>query len=115
MGLTSQNDHIQPFDYNPITDLFENHHTILEFLHVKFELSSFHSKTHFYLCLYANIYFVESTKNDDSSSTKEQEKHKNIKGKVVKWAMLSQEFDVIFINQKSIKGQVVVDYLVDAP
>ncbi|XP_059067709.1 uncharacterized protein LOC131858476 [Cryptomeria japonica] len=36
-------------------------------------------------------------------------------GRLAKWVMLLSEFDLHFITQKSIKGQVIVDQLADAP
>lgn len=77
-------------------------------------MPSFHSKKHFGYCQCVNAYFGESTSNDDSSCTKEQE-HSNISGTATKWVMSSQEFGLVFINQKSIKVQVITNYLVDTP
>eukprot|EP01018_Ginkgo_biloba_P039365 Gb_08568 [translate_table: standard] len=35
-------------------------------------------------------------------------------GRMVKWAMLLSEFDIEYVNQKAIKGQVLVDHLAKA-
>lgn len=34
---------------------------------------------------------------------------------MAKWVMLLSEFDIEYINQKSIKGQVLIDHLVKTP
>ena len=34
---------------------------------------------------------------------------------LAKWVMLLSEFDIQYIDQKAIKGQVIVDHLADAP
>eukprot|EP01018_Ginkgo_biloba_P021034 Gb_41824 [translate_table: standard] len=36
-------------------------------------------------------------------------------GRMAKWVMLLSEFDIEYINQKAIKGQVLADHLVEAP
>ena len=35
--------------------------------------------------------------------------------RTIKWIMHLTEFDLHFIGQKLIKGQVITDYLIDAP
>ena len=36
-------------------------------------------------------------------------------GKISHWQMLLSEFDIVFMTRKAIKGQVIVDYLVNQP
>lgn len=36
-------------------------------------------------------------------------------GCLAKWVMLLSEFDIQYVNRKAIKGQAIVDYLVNAP
>ncbi|XP_070039500.1 uncharacterized protein [Nicotiana tomentosiformis] len=36
-------------------------------------------------------------------------------GKLAKWQLLLSEFDIVYVTQKSIKGQVLDDYLVENP
>eukprot|EP01018_Ginkgo_biloba_P039290 Gb_22195 [translate_table: standard] len=36
-------------------------------------------------------------------------------GRMAKWVMLLNEFDIEYVNQKAIKGQVLVDHLAEAP
>eukprot|EP01018_Ginkgo_biloba_P004487 Gb_07880 [translate_table: standard] len=36
-------------------------------------------------------------------------------GRMEKWVMLLSEFDIEYVNQKAIKGQVLVDHLAEAP
>eukprot|EP01018_Ginkgo_biloba_P036375 Gb_12963 [translate_table: standard] len=36
-------------------------------------------------------------------------------GRMAKWVMLLSEFDIEYVNQKAIKGQVLVDHLTEAP
>lgn len=38
-----------------------------------------------------------------------------LKGRTEKWVMLLSEFDIKYVDIKAIKGQVIVDQLVDAP
>jgi hypothetical protein len=38
-----------------------------------------------------------------------------ITGRLAKWVMISSEFDIHYIDQRAIKGQVIVDQLVEAP
>jgi hypothetical protein len=32
---------------------------------------------------------------------------------LVKWALLLQEFEIVYISQKAIKGQALADFLAD--
>jgi hypothetical protein len=34
---------------------------------------------------------------------------------LAKWALLLQEFEIVYVSQKAIKGQALVDFLVDHP
>ncbi|XP_075669953.1 uncharacterized protein LOC142639694 [Castanea sativa] len=36
-------------------------------------------------------------------------------GKISCWQMLLSKFDIVFVTRKAIKGQAIVDYLVDQP
>ena len=36
-------------------------------------------------------------------------------GRIEKWVMLLSEFDIEYVNQKAIKGQILVDHLIKAP
>ena len=36
-------------------------------------------------------------------------------GRLAKWVMVLSEFDIEYVDCKSIKGQVIVDQLADAP
>lgn len=36
-------------------------------------------------------------------------------GRLAKWVMILNEFDIEYIERKAIKGQAIVDQLVDAP
>eukprot|EP01018_Ginkgo_biloba_P041009 Gb_05884 [translate_table: standard] len=36
-------------------------------------------------------------------------------GRMVKWVMLLSEFDIEYVNQKAVKGQVLADHLAEAP
>lgn len=36
-------------------------------------------------------------------------------GRLAKWVMILSEFDIEYVDQKSIKGQVIADQLGDAP
>lgn len=36
-------------------------------------------------------------------------------GQLAKWVMILNEFDIEYVDQKAIKGQVIVDQLADAP
>ena len=36
-------------------------------------------------------------------------------GCLAKWVMLLSEFDIQYVDRKAIKGQAIIDYLVDAP
>jgi len=36
-------------------------------------------------------------------------------GKLAKWVLLLQEFEIIYVSQKAIKKQALVDFLVDHP
>jgi len=38
-----------------------------------------------------------------------------LKGRHSKWIMELQEFNLIYMHQKAIKGQVIIDMLVEAP
>jgi hypothetical protein len=34
---------------------------------------------------------------------------------LVKWALLLQEFEIVYVSQKAIKGQALADFLADHP
>ena len=36
-------------------------------------------------------------------------------GKISKWKMLLIEFNIVYVTQKAIKGQVIADQLVESP
>ena len=36
-------------------------------------------------------------------------------GKISCWQMLLSEFDIVFVTRKAIKGQAIIDYLLDQP
>jgi len=38
-----------------------------------------------------------------------------LSGRLAKWALLLQEFEIVYVSQKAIKGQALVDFLVDHP
>ncbi|XP_050944011.1 uncharacterized protein LOC127150355 [Cucumis melo] len=38
-----------------------------------------------------------------------------ISGRLAKWAVILQQYDIVYISQKAIKGQALVDFLADHP
>ena len=36
-------------------------------------------------------------------------------GNIAKWALLLQEFEIIYVQQEAMKGQALVDFLADHP
>ena len=36
-------------------------------------------------------------------------------GRLAKWALLLQEFEIIYVQQEAMKGQALVDFLADHP
>lgn len=39
----------------------------------------------------------------------------SLTGRIARWQMLLAEFDIIYVTQKSIKGQVIADQLAENP
>jgi hypothetical protein len=38
-----------------------------------------------------------------------------LSGRLAKWALLLQEFEIVYVSQKAIKGQALADFLADHP
>lgn len=39
----------------------------------------------------------------------------SLTGRIARWQMLLTEFDIIYVTQKAVKGQVIADQLADNP